>query len=50
MHVRDLSTHDILKLLLTSTEKDFLCFGLRNWIMLWYRDFLTKWENLHREN
>ena len=43
-HVCDLSTHDILKLFLTSTEKNFLCFGLRNWIILWYREFLTKWE------
>ena len=42
--VCDLSTHDILKLFLTSTEKKFLCFRLRNCIILWYRDFLTKWE------
>ena len=42
--VRDLSTHDILKLFLTSTEKNFLCFGLRNCIILWYRDFLTIWK------
>ena len=46
-HVCDLSTHDILKFFLTSTEKKFLCFGLRNCIILWYRDFLSgkyKWE------
>ena len=43
-NVCDLSTHDILKLFLTSTEKNFPCFGLRNCIILWYREFLTKWE------
>ena len=43
-HVCDLSTHDILKLFLTSTEKNFLCFRLRNCIILWYCEFLTKWE------
>ena len=43
-HVCDLSTHDIFKLLLTSTKKNFLCFWLRNCIILWYHDFLTKWE------
>ena len=43
-HGCDLSTHDIFKLFLTSTEKNFLCFWLRNCIILWYHDFLTKWE------
>ena len=43
-HVCDLSTHDILKWLLTSAEKNFLCFRLINCIILWYCDFLTKWE------
>ena len=50
MHVRDLSTPGILKLFLTATEKEFLCFELRNCIILWYCDFSTRWENLHHEN
>ena len=28
----------------------FLCLGRRNCIILWYHDFLIRWENLHREN
>ena len=28
----------------------FLCFGIRNCIILSYRNFLTRWENVHREN
>ena len=44
MHVHDLSMHDILKLFLTSTEKNFLCFWLRNCIIFWHREFLTNWE------
>ena len=39
-----MSTHDILKLFLTSTEKNFFCLGLRNCVILWYCEFLTKWE------
>ena len=49
MHVCDLSTPG-LKLFLTAAEKKFLCFGIRNCIILCYRDFLTRWENLHCEN
>ena len=26
-------------------DKKFLCFRLRNCIILWYRDFFTKWKN-----
>ena len=39
-----------IEIVLTGAEKKFLCFGIRNFIILCYRDFLTRWENLHREN
>ena len=49
MHVHDLLTSGILKLFLTAADKvTFL--GIRNCIILWNRDFWTRWENLHREN
>ena len=49
MHLHSLSTSGILKLFLTAAEKKFLCLGIRNCIILWYLDFLTRWENLHSE-
>ena len=50
MPVCVLSTPGILKLFLTAAEKKFLCLEIRNCIILWYCDLLTRWENLHREN
>ena len=50
MLVRDLSMPVILKLFLTAAKKVFLCLGIRNCFILWYCDFLTRWEILHREN
>ena len=41
-----MSTHDTLKSFLTSTKKNFPCFGLRNWLILWHREVLTNWEML----
>ena len=50
MHICGLLAPDILKLFLTVAEKKFLWFGIRNYILRWYHDFLTRWENLHHEN
>ena len=38
------------KLFLTLAEKTFICLGIRKCIILCYRNFLTRWENLHCEN
>ena len=48
MQVRNLNIPGILKLFLTGAE--IFCLGIRNCIILWYRNFLTSWENLHCKN
>ena len=50
MHGHNLSTPGILKLFWTAAEEKFLCLGIKYWIILWYCDLLTMWENLHCEN
>ena len=43
MHIEIVFNNSRIKLLL-------LCLGIRNCTILWYRDFLTRQENLHHEN
>ena len=31
-------------------SRNFLCLGIRNCIILWYHNFLTRWESSHRQN
>ena len=38
------------EIVFNSSRKKFHCLGIGNCIILWYRDFLTRWENLHCEN